>query len=80
MFVLDASQRRMPTKRSVAVLAHMPNATVLTSHLIAFITSRMAIVAYGEPPAAQQVIIIHPCKGTPWPEYMHLQSSTNLES
>ena len=41
------------TRRSVAVLAHMPNATVLMSHLIASIMSRMAMVAYGEPPAQQ---------------------------
>lgn len=39
------------TKSSVAVLAHIPKATVLTSHLIAFMTSKMAMVAYGDPPA-----------------------------
>lgn len=39
------------TRSSVAVLAHIPNATVLTSHFIASMTSRMAMVAYGDPPA-----------------------------
>lgn len=43
----------MLTKRSVAVLAHMPKATVLTSHLIAAMMSKMATVAYGEPPEMQ---------------------------
>lgn len=35
----------------MAVLAHIPKATVLTSHFIASMTSRMAMVAYGDPPA-----------------------------
>ncbi len=49
------------TRRSVAVLAHMPNATVLMSHLMASIMSKMAIVAYGEPPALQHLLCIcHP--------------------
>ena len=47
-----------PTRRSVAVLAHMPNATVLTSHLIASMISNMATVAYGEPPETGSVALL----------------------
>ena len=41
------------TSRRVAVLEHCPRAMVLTSTLSVFMVSRIAITAYGEPPAVQ---------------------------
>ena len=49
------------TRSSVAVLAHIPNATVLTSHFIASMTSRMAMVAYGDPPAVHTYVTLCAC-------------------
>ena len=46
-----ASVQGLLTSRRVAVVATKPKATVLTSHLMELMTSRIAIVAYGDPPA-----------------------------
>lgn len=45
---------RVHTRRRVAVLADWPNAIVLMSGLMAFIASKIATTAYGEPPRSSK--------------------------